>query len=240
VKVIRRTHPCYGLRKLHHTIQRQGITIGRDRLREQLRVHGLLFKPHPGRFFVKTTDSNHRFKLYPNLLRDAVITHPEQYWVADVTFISIQGQFYYLALVCDAYSRRIMGWAMHDKNTGELVCKALVMANSNRHYINNIITHHSDRGTQYCGGLYRMLLHKLNMKVSTTESGDPRENAIMERTIRTLKYEYGLKNNLESLPKALERIEYAVNVYNHLRIHYSCGLNTPAIQHIIVKKPPLF
>ena len=237
VKVIRKTHPCYGLRKLHHTIKKQGITIGRDRLRDQLNNHGLLFKRHPGRLFVKTTDSNHRFKLYPNLLRTAVITAPEQYWVADITFIRIQGQFYYLALVCDAYSRKIMGWHMGDKNTGQLACQALIMANANRLYINNIITHHSDRGSQYCAGLYRMLLHKLNMHISTTETGDPRENAIMERAIRTLKYEYGLKVNFQSLQQALEKIEYAVDVYNHLRIHYSCELRTPAIQHSIVKTP---
>lgn len=208
-------------------------------MRSRLNDHGLLFKPRTGRRFVKTTDSNHRFKLYPNLLRTAIITAPEQYWLADVTFIRIQGQFYYLALVCDAYSRKIMGWDMQDKNTGQLACKALIMAHANRLYIHNTITHHSDRGSQYCGGLYRILLHKLQMKVSTTESGDPRENAIMERTIRTLKYEYGLKQNFQSLNQALQQIEYAIDVYNHLRIHYSCKLKTPAMQHIIVKNPPL-
>ena len=132
-----------------------------------------------------------------------------------------------------------MGWDMQDKNTGQLACEALIMAHANRFYIHNTITHHSDRGSQYCGGLYRMLLHKLQMKVSTTESGDPRENAIMERTIRTLKYEYGLKQNFQSLKQALLQIEYAIDVYNHLRIHYSCELKTPAMQHISVKNPPL-
>jgi transposase InsO family protein len=201
-------------------------------LRDQLKTHGLLFKPRLAKLYVRTTDSNHRFKLYPNLLRGASITHPEQYWVADATFIRIAGQFYYLALVCDAYSRKIMGWDLQSQNTAGLACNALLMANGNRIYIQNKIIHHSDRGSQYCSSQYRMLLYKTNMKVSTTETGDPRENAIIERTIRTLKYEYGLRHNFQSLQQALEKIEYAVNVYNHLRIHLSCAMNTPAMQHL--------
>jgi putative transposase len=132
-----------------------------------------------------------------------------------------------------------MGWGLESQNTAELACHALFMASKNRIYIQNRIVHHSDRGSQYCSSQYRMLLCKLDMQVSTTESGDPRENAIMERTIRTLKYEYGLRYNFQSLELALEKIEYAVNVYNHLRIHYSCNLKTPAIQHLNVKKPPI-
>lgn len=159
--------------------------------------------------------------------------------MADITFMRIKGQFQYLSLVCDAYSRRIMGWAIEDKNTGDLACKALLMAHNNRMYPDHTIIHHSDRGSQYCCDTYRMLLCKLGMKVSTTESGDPRENAIMERTIRTLKYEYGLKNNFESYDQAKDCIEYAIDVYNHLRIHFSCQLKTPAMQHINVKSSPL-
>jgi putative transposase len=190
VRYIRKTHPFYGLRKLHHTIKKQGFRIGRDGLRTLLKKSGLLFKPRCGRISVRTTDSHHSFRLYPNLLRVTTIVRPEQVWVTDITYIRINGGFYYLALVCDAYSRKIMGWDLQGQNTSSLTCNALVKANMDRLYPENIIIHHSDRGIQYCSGLYRILLYKLNMQISTTESGDPRENAIMERVIRTLKYEY--------------------------------------------------
>lgn len=204
-----------------------------------LKQEGLLFKPRPGRSFIRTTDSRHRFRLYPNLLPTTLINGPEQVWVADTTYIRVKGNAYFLALVCDAHSRKIMGWDIQDKNTGTLTTNALLKAHSNRLYPNNLLIHHSDRGFQYCCGLYRMMLYKLNIKVSTTESGDPRENAIMERTIRTLKYEYVVKNNFQSIHQATKHIEYAIGVYNHLRLHFSCNLNTPAIQHTIVKYPPL-
>lgn len=232
-RVIRKTHPYYGLRKLHHTIRQQGFNIGRDALRKLLKQAGLLFPPKRPRLYVKTTDSSHHFRLYPNLLRTLSVSHPEQVWVADITYIKVQGNYHYLAIVCDAYSRRIMGWDLQAQNTADLTCQALLKAWRNRIHPNNLIVHHSDRGIQYCCGTYRMLLHKLAMTVSTTESGDPKENAIMERTIRTLKYEFGLKRNFVTLQEALESTEYAVNVYNHLRIHFSCNLNTPATQHTL-------
>ncbi len=237
-KCIRKTHPCYGLRKLHHTIKSQGLRMGREGLRHLLREQGLLFKPRPGRHFVRTTDSRHQYKLYPNLLSCTPLTHPEQIWVVDITSVRIQGNQYYLALVCDAYSRKIMGWNISDKNTGESAVQALHKAWQNRLYPENTIIHHSDRGSQYCCDLYRMALYKMKMQVSTTQSGNPRENAIMERVIKTLKYEYGLKTNFESLQTATEQVDYAIGVYNHLRIHFSCGLRTPALQHTIIRNPP--
>lgn len=231
-QVIRKTHPYYGLRKLHYTIQQQGFKIGREALRKLLKKKGLLFKPRLARLFVKTTDSNHYYRLYPNLLRNMTVSYPEQVWVADITFIKIKGLFHYLALVCDAYSRRIMGWDLQDKNTADLTCNALIKAYHNRIHPQHRLIHHSDRGIQYCCGSYRMLLHKLAITVSTTESGDPKENAIMERTIRTLKYEFGLKRNFQTHQEAYQSIEYAIDVYNHLRIHLSCQMNTPATQHL--------
>jgi putative transposase len=239
VKCIRKTHPLYGLRKLHHTVKKQGFRIGRDGLRTLLQQSGLLFKPRYGRISVRTTDSRHTFRLYPNLLRLTTVVKPEQVWVTDITYIRINGSFYFLALVCDAYSRKIMGWDIQEQNTSNLTCNALVKANMERLYPENTIIHHSDRGIQYCSGLYRMLLYKLNMQISTTESGDPRENAIMERVIRTLKYEYSLRINFSSVEQAINQINYAIETYNHSRIHYSCNMNTPAIQHLIVKKPPI-
>lgn len=119
---LRSIHPGYGLRKLHYSLQQHDILIGRDSLRRLLKDNGLLFKPKP-RYFVKTTQSRHKYSLYPNLVKDCVIEHPEQVWVADITAVRVNRQAYFLALVVDAYSRRIMGWALSDKNTGGLLVK---------------------------------------------------------------------------------------------------------------------
>lgn len=231
VKVIRNTHPGYGLRKLHYCVKRQGFNIGRDKLRQLLKESGMMFKAKR-RFTIRTTNSRHNYHLYPNLLKSIDILYPEQVWVADITCIRVGGQYCFLALVSDARSRKIMGWDFANQNTSELACKALKAAWENRFY-DNIIIHHSDRGTQYCCNAYRLLLQHLGFKISTTESGDPRENAIAERIFGTLKKEYGLNRNYPNEKIAKKNIAYIIEVYNNLRIHYSCGLQTPAEQHLI-------
>jgi len=117
---LRSIHPGYGLRKLHYCLKQQYISIGRDCLRRLLKDQGLLFRPKP-RYFVKTTQSHHKYSLYPNLLKEYRADTPEQVWVADITAIRINRQSYFLALVMDAYSRRIMGWSLEEKNTGGLL-----------------------------------------------------------------------------------------------------------------------
>lgn len=233
VKTIRFTHPGYGLRKLHYCLKQQGIRIGRDRLRQILKQSGLMHKPKL-RLRIHTTNSRHNYHLYPNLLNNIEIIHPEQVWVADITFIRVGGQYHFLALIIDAYSRMIMGWAFHKDNTADITCKALSVAWNNRHYHNSNIIHHSDRGTQYCCNVYRLMLFKLGFKVSTTETGDPRENAIAERTIGTLKKEYGLNKNFENHSVAEINICHIIEVYNNLRIHYSCGFKTPSQYHQLI------
>src|SRR5690606_10754814 len=138
-------------------IRKQGFIIGRDRLRQLLKNEGLLFKARKKRLYVKTTDSRHPYLLYPNLLKGLFIQRPEQAWVADITYIRVQGVPLYLALVSDAYSRKIMGWNLSEKNTSHSACKALQYAWDNRTYESETLLHHSDRGIQYCCGEYRML-----------------------------------------------------------------------------------
>jgi putative transposase len=239
VKSVRAVHPGYGLRKLHFTVNKQGFRVGRDRLRDILKTEGLLFKPK-ARIQIKTTDSRHSYALYPNLIRNIDICHPEEVFVSDITAIRVNGNFCFLAVVTDAWSRKIMGWRFGEHNTGELAGGALMAAWANRIYPERIVIHHSDRGSQYCCGYYRALLHKLDMTISTTETGDPRENAIAERVFRTLKREYGLNRNFGSPGEASKTIKNIINLYNHSRIHASCGFNTPAVQHIVHKKSPLF
>lgn len=236
VGYIRSLHPGYGLRKLHYCLLQQGIAIGRDSLRRLLKENGLLFV-RKRRFYIKTTQSRHKYSLYANLLKTIEVNRPEQVWIADITAIRIGRQAYFLALVADAYSRKIMGWELADKNTGGLACKALLKANAHRVYPNDPLTHHSDRGTQYCCDEYRMLMREMNLTVSTTETGNPRENAIMERTIKTLKYEYGLKSVFKNEKTALQTIQKAIIIYNNFRIHYSCQMLTPAMKHSTLSPP---
>lgn len=237
VKSVRLSHPGYGLRKLHFTVNSQGFRIGRDRLRDMLKTEGLLFRPK-ARVQIKTTDSRHGYALYPNLVKGMDIRCPEEVFVSDITAVRVNGSFCFLALVTDAWSRKIMGWRFGEHNTGELAGAALMAAQANRIYPERTVIHHSDRGSQYCCGYYRKLLSMLGMAVSTTETGDPRENAVAERVFRTLKREYGLNRNFSSLREATETTEKVINLYNHSRIHASCGFNTPAMQHIALKKSP--
>jgi transposase InsO family protein len=156
--------------------------------------------------------------------------------VVDITYIKVKGLYYYLALVCDAYSRKILGWNLAKKNTALSACLALKQAWESKVYPTKNIIHHSDRGIQYCCGDYRMLLYQLGFKVSTTETGDPRENAIAERIIGTLKKEYRINRNYQSEEYALLNIEHSIYLYNYHRINYSCDFNTPDSKH----NSPLF
>lgn len=234
VKAIRNTHPGYGLRKLHYCVKRQGFKIGRDKLRHTLKDAGLMFKIKR-RYTIKTTNSNHNYYLYPNLLKEMKAKYPEHVWVADITYIRVCGQYYFLALVSDAFSRKIMGWSFNIQNTTELVSKALISAWENRYYTDDkSIIHHSDRGSQYCSNEYRRLLKHLGFTISTTETGDPRENALAERIFGTLKREYGINKNFKNRQIAKKNISSVIEVYNNLRIHCSCNYRTPAEQHIKV------
>jgi transposase InsO family protein len=227
---LRREHPGYGLRKLHRSLLAHSLSIGRDRLRNLLKVNGLLHKVK-ARLYVRTTHSRHPFSLFPNALKSLVITGPEQVWVSDTTCLSIDRRHYFLAVVTDAYSRKIMGWSLGERNTSELACTALEQALASREYPERELIHHSDRGIQYCANAYRNLLRRAGLKISCTETGDPRENAIAERVFRTLKHEYGLRNPIRNLASALRLILSIVARYNGSRMHAACGYRTPQYQH---------
>lgn len=227
---LRREHPGYGLRKLHRKLLEHQINIGRDRLHKLLKSNGLLHKAK-ARFYVRTTNSQHAFSLFPNVLKSLVITGPEQAWVSDITCLSINRRHYFLAVVTDAYSRKIMGWSLGERNTSELACAALEQALAAREYPERELIHHSDRGIQYCANAYRGLLRRAGLKISCTETGDPRENAIAERVFRTLKHEYGLRKPIRNVESALRLILSIVARYNGSRMHAACGYKTPQHQH---------
>jgi putative transposase len=227
---LRREHPGYGLRKLHRSLVAHRINIGRDRLHKLLKSNGLLHKVK-ARLYVRTTNSKHPYTLYPNLLKSRVVTGPEQVWVSDITCLSIDRRHHFLAVVTDAYSRKIMGWSLGERNTSELACAALEHALAARQYPERELIHHSDRGIQYCANAYRHLLRRAGLKISCTETGDPRENAIAERVFRTLKHEYDLRKPIRNVDSALRLILSIIARYNGSRMHAACDYRTPQHQH---------
>lgn len=238
---IRGKMPRLGTRKLYFLIKAQlvnkRIKLGRDVLFHFLRAEGLLITPKKS--YVKTTNSKHWMKKYPNLAKDLDLTRPEQLWVSDITYIKTSQGHNYLSLITDAYSKKIMGYALENNLNTAGPVKALRMALKNRSYELPIM-HHSDRGLQYCSAEYTNLLKDNRITISMTQNGDPYENAVAERVNGILKYEFllidGLRNHLE----AIEAIKSSIHIYNHDRPHMSCNLLVPEIAHqqnqLLVKK----
>ena len=230
---IRCKMPRIGTRKLYYLIKDElnmlNIKIGRDVLFNFLRAEYLLIKPK--RSYVKTTNSKHWMKKYPNLIKNIEVTKPEQLWVSDITYIQTEQGHNYLSLVTDAYSKKIMGYELLDNLSTAGPIKALEYALKNRKYTHDLI-HHSDRGLQYCSADYINTLKENNVLISMTENGDPYENAIAERINGILKYEFliidGFKNHLE----ALKVIKESVGIYNDERPHLSCEMLTPNQTHL--------
>jgi transposase InsO family protein len=229
---IRIQMPRIGTRKLYFLlkdeIHKQGIKIGRDVLFSFLRAEQLLIKPK--RSYVKTTNSKHWMKKYPNLIENIEIRRPEQIWVSDITYIKTSNGHQYLSLVTDAYSKKIMGYALLDNLTLAGPLSALKMALANRRYDSSLI-HHSDRGLQYCSEEYIKTLQDNNIAVSMTQNGDPYENAIAERMNGILKYEFLLIEGFKDHLQALQVIKESVQIYNQNRPHLSCNFLTPNEMH---------
>jgi putative transposase len=229
---IRIQMPRIGTRKLYFLlkdeIHKQGIKIGRDVLFSFLRAEQLLIKPK--RSYVKTTNSKHWMKKYPNLIENIEIRRPEQIWVSDITYIKTSNGHQYLSLVTDAYSKKIMGYALLDNLTLAGPLSALKMALANRRYDSSLI-HHSDRGLQYCSEEYIKTLQDNNIAVSMTQNGDPYENAIAERMNGILKYEFLLIEGFKDHLQALQVIKESIQIYNQNRPHLSCNFLTPNEMH---------
>lgn len=232
--------PKTGTRKLQHHIQlklkQNNIKMGRDALFDLLRNYGLLVKKTK-RYFI-TTDSKHFFYKSPNLLKDLSIEHSEQAFVADITYIKTDVGHAYLALVTDAYSKKIMGYKLDNNMKVSLVKQALEMAYKNCIFKHKNIIHHSDRGIQYCCPDFSEFAQKKGFILSTTQQYDPYENAIAERINGILKYEFGLKKNIKSLEIANKMIAQAVEIYNNERTHWSLNLKTPQNVHMQYNKQP--
>jgi transposase InsO family protein len=218
-----------GGRKLHHQIrdslQAQQIKFGRDKLFALLRKHGMLILPK--RRYIQTTMSKHWLRKYPNLVKDMVVQRPDEVWVSDITYIKTDEGNCYLNIVTDAYSRKIMGYAIADNMEAAQMKQAFQMAVKNREGVDHQLIHHSDRGLQYCSAEYVSIADKHQIKMSMTENGDPYENALAERMNRTLKEEFGLGSVMKSKLQAKILAQEAIDLYNNYRPHLSLKMKTP-------------
>jgi putative transposase len=213
---------------LQEPLKAHGIKMGRDALYELLGTHGYLIRYRRRKPY--TTDSNHPYKKYPNLIKDMLLTHPGQLWVSDITYLRHTQGFCYLSIVTDAYSRKIVGYKLHPTLHSQGAIDALIMAATTSKRQQQLI-HHSDRGVQYCCNDYVQMLGHYNINISMTENGDPYENAIAERINGILKGEFLLAQTFGSYTEAVEAVDGAIDKYNHLRPHASCDYLTPAAAH---------
>ncbi len=212
------------------TLNNHSIKIGRDKLFRLLSQHHLLIKPR--RRYTNTTNSKHWLRKYPNIIKDQIITQPEQVWVSDITYIKTDEGNCYLNMVTDVFSRKIMGYAIAQNMNTEEMKKAYQMAIANRVYPHTNLIHHSDRGIQYCSNDYVQLSITNNIKISMTENGDPYENALAERMNRTLKEEFSLGRILSTRQQAFSLAAEAVELYNKRRPHLSLNMKTPNNVHL--------
>lgn len=235
VQPIRLRQPRVGTRKLHHmlgaSLEQAELKVGRDRLFYILRQARLLVQPQ--RAYHKTTDSHHRFRRHPNLLKagpDQVVpTGPEQVWVADITYVPTRGKFVYLSLVTDAWSRKIVGYHVHGSLQTEEVSQALKMALRGRRGSAPLI-HHSDRGIQYCSTYYQNIHHRHGLVCSMTDGYDCYQNALAERINGILKGEF-LLNRPADLQQAAKMVAQSVRIYNQERPHTALKYKTPDAVH---------
>ena len=223
-----------GTRKLYDKIRpdllSHQIKLGRDGLFKLLREERLLVRKKKN--FTITTQSYHRFKCHPNLVKDITIQRPEQVWVSDITYIRVAKEFYYLSLITDAYSKQIMGFELGDSLKAVHCENALKKALENRKYPKMELIHHSDRGFQYCSDGYISKLKENNISVSMTTKYDPYENAVAERVNGILKDEFAIGDGFPDEATAKYEIQKSIRVYNTYRQHMSCQMMTPEQAHL--------
>lgn len=219
-------HPYYGYRRITHELNRSyQMIVNHKKILKLMREDNLLCLRKKG--FIKTTNSHHNHVIYPNLVQGLILTGLNQLWVADITYIRLNYEFVYLAVILDAYSQRCIGWALDRYLDTNLTLSALRMALIHRSFGPSLI-HHSDQGVQYASKEYTDLLKEHVMQISMGRKGNPYDNARVESFIKTLKYEEVYLFEYENLQEARRRIDYFIGeVYNEKRLHSALGYVPP-------------
>lgn len=234
VSKVRETQPVLGGRKLYHILKtkiHRDMDIGRDKFFALLRANGLLMRKSKT-YRPITTQSWKHYHKYSNLIKDYEPSSANQLYVADITYIrNVEDRFYYLSLLTDAYSRKIVGWSLEDSLEMSGPIKALKMALEALPQGSSLI-HHSDRGVQYCSKEYTSILQRIKSQISMTENGDPRENAIAERVNGILKEEWLNREHITTLSQARHVVGRVIDIYNNQRPHSSVEMLTPAEAHL--------
>lgn len=225
IRAICEEFPGYGVPRVTQELRRRGFRVNHKRVARLMAKANLRCRRK--KRFVRTTDSKHTYRVYPDVAKDIVPVRPDQVWRADITYVRLLREFIYLAVILDAFSRRVVGWALSRHIDAALTLRALTMAIGSRQVTPGLV-HHSDRGVQYACDEYITLLKRHDFTISMSRKGNPYDNAMAESFIKTLKTEEVYINDYQTVSDAEINIPRFIEiVYNSKRLHSSLGYLTP-------------